>query len=129
SRPYSPQKDNIRNFYDNGSSFSNTIALNGGNETANFRFSVSNMDCKGIVPNNSLNRKTFNLSANANLSEKVIFQGNAQYNIEETKNRTYTADFTLNPNAGALLIATNLDIRDLSPGYGEDGYETPWSDY
>ena len=129
SRPYSPQKNNIKNFYNNGSTFSNTISLDGGNETANFRFSVSDTDNKGIVPNNAFNRKTFNLSANANLAEKVIFQGNAQYNIETTENRTRTADFTLNPNAGAQLIATNLDIRDLAPGYGEDGYETPWSDY
>ncbi|MEQ9442564.1 MAG: SusC/RagA family TonB-linked outer membrane protein [Cyclobacteriaceae bacterium] len=129
SRPYVAQKDNIQNFYNTGKTFSNTLALNGGNETANFRFSVSNMDNSGIVPGNTVNRKTFNLSANATLAKKVVFQGKAQYNIEETENRPYTADFTLNPNAGAQLIATNIDVRTLSPGYGEDGFETPWSDY
>ncbi|CAN5570644.1 SusC/RagA family TonB-linked outer membrane protein [soil metagenome] len=129
ARPYSAQKNNIRNFYDNGSTFSNTIALNGGTETANFRFSASNMDNKGIVPNNTLNRKTFNLSANANLGNKVVFQGSAQYNIEETNNRPFVADFTNNANAAAQLIATNIDIRTLDPGYDENGFEVPWSDY
>jgi TonB-linked SusC/RagA family outer membrane protein len=128
-RPYSAQKKNIKNFYDNGSTFSNTLALNGGNETANFRFSVSNMENKGIVPSSSVNRKTFNLSANANLGKKVIFEGAAQYNIEENKNRTYIADFTKNPNAAVGLVATNIDVRTLAPGYDENNFETEWSDY
>ena len=129
ARPYSAQKNNIRNFYNNGTTFSNTLALDGGNEAANFRFSVSNMDDHGIVPNSSINRKTFNLSANATLAKKIIFEGRAQYDIEQNKNRTYIADFTKNPNAAVGLIATNIDVRTLAPGYDSQGYETPWSDY
>ena len=68
ARPYAAQKDNIKNFYDTGTTFTNTLAINGGNETTNFRFSISNTDVKGIVPNSTINRKTFNLSTNANLS-------------------------------------------------------------
>jgi|WetSurMetagenome_2_1015567.scaffolds.fasta_scaffold17175_2 TonB-linked SusC/RagA family outer membrane protein len=128
-RPYSAQKNNVKNFYQSGSTFTNSIAFEGGNETANFHFSTSNTDNKAIVPNNTMNRKTFNLGVNATLAKKLIFEGNAQYSTEEVKNRTYLADFQLNPNAGAQLIATNIDVRTLSPGFGEDGYETLWSDY
>jgi len=129
ARPYVAQKNNIQNFYDTGSTFSNTLALTGGNETSNFRFSASNMDNHGIVPNSSLNRKTFNLSASANLSKKIIFEGNVQFNIEKNKNRSYIADFTKNPNASVGLIATSLDVRTLAPGYDAQGFEVPWNDY
>jgi len=129
ARPYSAQKHNVRNFYNNGTTFSNTLALSGGNEGLNFRFSVSDMDNKGIVPNSSIDRKTFNLSVSANLAKKLIFEGRAQYNIELDKNRTYIADFSKNPNASVGLIATNIDIRTLAPGYDAQGFETPWSDY
>ena len=128
-RPYSAQKDNVKNFYQGGGTFSNTIAFNGGNETATFHFSASNTDNKAIVPNNTMNRKTFNLGINANLKDKIIFEGNAQYTTEDVKNRTYLADFQLNPNAGTQLIATNIDVRTLDPGYGADQFETLWSDY
>src|SRR5690554_3881369 len=128
-RPYVAHKDNIQNFYDTGSTFSNTLAISGGNETANFRFSASNLDNKGIVPNNSLNRKTFSLSANANLSDKILFEGRASYSVEDNKNRPYTADFNKNANAGTQIIATSLDVRDLAPGYDENGNEFTWSDY
>ncbi|MCD9019306.1 SusC/RagA family TonB-linked outer membrane protein [Parachryseolinea silvisoli] len=129
SRPYSAEKDNIKNFYNTGHTFTNTVALSGGNDVANFRFSASNLDNKGIVPNNSLNRKTFNLSANATLAKKVTFDAKVQYSVEETKNRTFTADFQKNPNAGAQLIGTNIDVRILDPGYDEKGNEVLWNDY
>ena len=128
-RPYSAHRDNIRNFYQTGTTFSNTIALTGGNETASFRFAAANMDNEAIVPNNTMNRKTFNLSANATLAKKIVFEGNAQYSIEDVENRPYLADFQKNPNAGTQLIATNIDVRTLDPGYGPDGGEMPWSDY
>jgi hypothetical protein len=105
------------------------VSFLGGNETTNFRFSASNLDNKGIVPNNSLNRKTFSLSVNANLKNKLIFESNAQYNIESTTNRTFVADFQKNPNAGAQLIGTNIDVRTLSPGYDANNFEVLWNDY
>ena len=128
-RPYVAQKNNAKYFYNTGTNFSNTIAFSGGNETARFRFSVSNMDVKGVVPNVSANRKTFNLSTNANLSKKIIFEGRAQYNVELNKNRTAGADFTGNPNAAVGLMATNIDVRTLKPGWDKDGNETVWCDY
>ncbi|MEJ7768489.1 MAG: SusC/RagA family TonB-linked outer membrane protein, partial [Chitinophagaceae bacterium] len=129
ARPYSAQKDNIKNFYNTGKTFSNTVSINGGSELANFRFSASNLENKGIVPNNSLNRKTFNLSINGNLKNKILFETNVQYNIEQNKNRTFTADFTKNPNAGAQLVGNNVDVRTLAPGYDANGIESIWSEY
>jgi len=129
ARPYSAQKHNTRNFYNNGTTFSNTLALSGGNENINFRFSASDMNNQGIVPNSSINRKTFNLSVSANLAKKLLFEGRAQYNIEKDKNRTYISDFSKNPNASVGLVATNVDVRTLAPGYDAQGFETPWCDY
>ncbi|QMU28251.1 SusC/RagA family TonB-linked outer membrane protein [Adhaeribacter radiodurans] len=129
TRPYSAQKNNFKNFYQTGTNFVNTLALTGGNELARFRFSASNLDNKAIVPHNTMNIKTFNLSASATLAKKIVFEGNAQYNIENVKNRTYLADFQQNPNTGAQLLATNIPIESLSPGYLPNGNEFKWSDY
>ncbi|MES3017713.1 MAG: SusC/RagA family TonB-linked outer membrane protein [Bacteroidota bacterium] len=129
SRPYSAQKDNNKNFYDTGTTFSNNVALTGGNQTTNFRFSVSDMKNEGIVPNSSMQRNTFNLNANANISKKITFEGNAQYNIEVNKNRTNIGDFTQNPNASVGVMATSLDVRSLDPGYNPTTLrEVQWAD-
>ncbi len=123
SRPYSAQKNNVKNFYDNGGTFTNTVAVSGGNEGANFRFSASNLDAKNMVPNSSIDRKTFNLSTNATLAKKIVFSGMLQYNIESAKNRTFLSDSPKNPNYSTQLLATNVDVRSLNPGYDERGYE------
>ena len=129
SYPYIAQKDNVKHFYQKGITFTNTLSLEGGTEAARVRLSISDLNNNGIVPNSGIKRNTFNLSVNSNLSQKIIIEGNAQYNIETAKNRTSVADFTENPNAAVGLAATNIDIRRLSPGYDERGYEFTWSDY
>ena len=128
-RPYVAQKNNIKNFCETGTTFSNTIAIYGGNQTANLRFSVSNTDVAGIITNSSMHRKTFNFSGNVNLSQKIVFEGRAQYNIELNKNRTQIADFTGNPLAAIGLAATNIDVRTLKPGWDERGYEFQWTEF
>src|SRR5690606_27367089 len=79
--PYVAQRYNIENFYELGTNFSNTVALTGGTETVNFRFSAADLSNSSIVPNSSFDRQSFNLSANANLSDKVLFESRVQYNI------------------------------------------------
>lgn len=127
ARPYSAQKKNIENFYRTGSTFSNTVAISGGEEKLNFRFSASNADSKGVVPNATFNRKSFNLSVNANLAKKLIFESVVQYNIEEGRNRSFLSDTPKNPNFAAYMIANNVDIRNLAPGVDSRNYEMLWN--
>jgi hypothetical protein len=129
ARPYSAQKDNVENFYNTGKTFSNTISLSAGGEAANFRFRHLTSITKGSCPTTHLTGKHSNLSVNANFKKRIVFEGNAQYNIEDTKNRTFTADFQKNPNSGVQLIGTNIDVRTLSPGYDSAGNENLWNDY
>lgn len=84
--PYEPQYNNIRKFYRNGQNFTNTIALSSSGEKGGMNLSFSNMDNKGIVPNNTFNRKTLNLGFSYNLSKKLSFAGNINYSNEFNKN-------------------------------------------
>ncbi len=84
--PYVPQYDRIRKFYRNGQNMTNTIALSSNGEKGGFNFSVANLTSKGITPNNSYSRKTFNLGLNYNLSPKLTFRANANYSFEDNKN-------------------------------------------
>ena len=59
SRPYSYVGSNLKKFYRTGSTWTNTLTLTGGNENNAFRFTVSNLDNRGLVPENDVNRKNF----------------------------------------------------------------------
>lgn len=126
-RPYSPQKDNIRNFYKTGTTFTNTVAFLGGNESATWRASLSDMNNHGQVPNQKLNKKIFSFALNSNLGKKVVLEAYGQYNIEKAENRSGVADAPGNPNWGTYMIANTVDVRSLKPGYDGNDNEILWN--
>jgi TonB-linked SusC/RagA family outer membrane protein len=117
TRPYSPQKDNLKNFYNTGTNFVNSIAFTGGNETVNFRFGLNNTHSNSIVPNSSFDRKIGNLNLNAKLGKRLSFETVVQYNLEEGNNRPKVGYADMNPHWATYLVANTVDIRSLSPGY------------
>ena len=127
ARPYSPQKNNIKNFYETGTTFINSIALSGGSEKATGRLSFSNMDNQSVVPNSDFNRKSINMASNVNLTDWLKFDVVAQYNLEKNNNRVTVSDAEANPNWGTYMIANTVDIRNLAPGYDENGREEAWN--
>lgn len=86
SVPYVPVYNRIRKFYRNGSNFTNTISLSSNSEKGGFNLSFANMDNKGVVPNNTFNRKTINMGFAYDLSKKLSFSGNVNYSNEYNRN-------------------------------------------
>jgi TonB-linked SusC/RagA family outer membrane protein len=84
--PYVAQPSHVGAFYRNGSNFTNTISLSSGTDKGGFNMSFANMDSKGIVPNNTFNRKTLNMGFAYELSKKLSFSGNMNYSNEKNKN-------------------------------------------
>lgn len=126
-RPYSPQKNNIKNFYRTGTTFTNTVSFAGGNESTTFRASLSDMNNRALAPNQHLNKKIFTAAVNSNLSKKLAVEAFAQYNIEKAENRSNVSDAPGNLNWSTYMLANTVDIRNMNPGYGKDGNEVRWN--
>ena len=126
--PYSAQRDNIKNFYRIGSTFTNTVSVTKGGDNGSFRLSASNLDNKSIVPNSGLARKTFTLTIDQNITPKLSVSVLANYIDEQVKNKPQLSDGPNNANNGQFL-STNIDERILSPGYNPvTGREIIFSD-
>lgn len=90
-KPFEIQEDNLRDFYDFGHGYNNSLAVSGGNGNTNFRLSYSNVREDGVVPTDadSYNRQSislrgetgtdrFNISASVNYinkDQKVLATG------------------------------------------------------
>lgn len=126
--PYVAQRDNIKNFYRMGSNFTNTVSVTKGGDNGSFRLSLSNLGNQSIIQNSGLDRKTVNLTADQNITEKLSFSVLANYIDERVNNKPILSDGPMNANNG-LLLATNIDQRILSPGYNTTtGREIIFSD-
>ncbi len=84
--PYEPVYDRIKKFYRHGLDITNSISLSGGGEKGGFNLSMSNLDSKGITPNNEFKRITASLGATYDLSEKLSFTTSINYSNEKNTN-------------------------------------------
>jgi hypothetical protein len=80
--PYEFQENRLNDYFNTGTVFANTIAFSGGNQKGSFRASYSRTDTKGIEPTNEYIRNTANLGVAYDITEKVNFSVNVNYNNE-----------------------------------------------
>lgn len=84
--PYQPVRNHIRDFFRNGQNVTNSISLASASDKGGFNLSFSDLTSRGIVPNNSYNRKTINLGFGYDLTSKLSFRGNFNYSNEKNTN-------------------------------------------
>lgn len=126
-RPYVAQKNNIKNFYRNGHTWTNSLALNKSFEGGTLRFSVSDVDNQSIMPNSGLDRQSFSLVGTFEPVKRLSIDARANYIIENAKNRPMLSDGAGSANYNAMFLPTSIDIRDLKPGKDENGKEIAYN--
>ncbi len=102
----------IPNSLDIGLDITNNIAITSNGDHGNLRFSYTNYLQKGMIPNTELQRNSFNLSFNNELSKKWHTDGNINYIRTDSKNRPgigYAGGFFYL----ALFNGQQVDWRDL----------------
>lgn len=85
-KPYVAQKDNVKDFFQTGINLVNTVAIEGGNENSTFRFSYTNNDHRGMLPNSKLSKNNFNLRASTKVNRLTI-DAKVTYFTQKVKNR------------------------------------------
>ncbi len=72
-------KKNQEDFFQNGVGNTTGLSVAGGGDFASFRFSFSNLDANGIIPNEEYKRKTYQLSTSLDATDKLKFQSTLNY--------------------------------------------------
>lgn len=115
-------------FFRTGSTFTNTVAFNGGNETTLFRASITNQDSKGILPNNDLSRQTITLRGSSKLGEKLNFDGKLTYIRSRVNNRPHLSESGLNLVQALNILPRSISLESLKYNTVEaNGSEMKWS--
>ena len=85
--PWISRPNNIRDFFSVGHTYYNNVALTGSNDKGSFRISYTNLDEKGVIPNNNLTRNTVAFKSNYNLTNKIKVNVSADYVKTTSTNR------------------------------------------
>ncbi len=126
--PYEAQKGIIKKFYRHGQNFSNSISLATNGERGGMNLSFSNLDSKGITPNNTFTRKTVNLGFSHDLTERISFRGNINYSNEYNKNPPVVSDQDNSIPTSLFAMANTMPLDVLRDNrYNAGGGESVYS--
>ncbi len=81
-----PYEDNIKGFWRTGSTISNSIALDGGNETSTARVSLTHTKNEWIMPNTGFERIAAALSVNTDISSRISLAAKVNYTNRRSDN-------------------------------------------
>ena len=135
-KPFSFVKDNIRDVYETGREFNNTVSFNGGNNNTTFFFSYGNAYSDGIVPsdNDSYRRNALSLRATTRLDK---FYGEGSFNYVNKMQRFVEVGQSASGVGGSffeqlLQIPVDIPITDFrdykNRFFNVDNYFTPFAE-
>ena len=113
TRPYADAGDNWKRYFETGHSWTNSIALSGGNENQNFRISFADLRSSSVVPNAGFERQNVTLSTNSKFGEKFTFVSKVMYSHEYADNRPYLSDSPANGILAMYYLPVTRNINDL----------------
>lgn len=122
---YSSQPNNIYDFYQKASTFTNNVAIEGGTKDNNYRASLTNfnaddvVDKQNLVNKNTLTFRFFNtLTKNLTLDSKITL-------IEDkTQNRRYSNQSSFNPLYMYTIMPRTMTLDELKYYKNDAGKET-----
>jgi TonB-linked SusC/RagA family outer membrane protein len=111
---------NVEDFYETGRTLINNLAVAGGNENSDYRFSLTSLNQTGIFPNSELNRYTLSLNAGRKFSQKI----NSRFgiNLVRTTSQGSVAQGANDPNVLSSIVTNlprNIDLAVLDPWIDE----------
>ena len=126
--PYEPVRNRIRQLYRNGINWTNTIQLSTSGEKGGMSISASNLDSKGITPNNTFKRQSVNFGFNYNVVPKLNVSGMINYAYEDNRNPPQIAqqDFTIPTVIYTMANSMPFEVMKANK-HDADGNELVWS--
>lgn len=126
-KPYIALENNIKDFFELGSTFTNNVRISGGGEKSNFSLNFNDVSSDGIIPTeaDSYNRKTLGL--NGGITEgKMSIKGTLTY-VKKNQNAVNTGQGA-DAGEGNTLTQELLQIpRDISVVDLEDYTNNPYN--
>lgn len=126
-RPWVAAANSPVEFFENETTWNNSIALSGGGEKTSFRLSYTNLDQNGILPNSSQDKHTINFNGGLELTDRLSTDVLFQYNRQDVIGR-YSTGYSDNlMSQFRQWWQTNVDIKEQEDIYRRTGRNYTWN--
>lgn len=126
--PWSPQPNNVKDFYETGTTLINSISVGGSNEKGAFRLAYSNLNQNFILPNSLLRRNNIGFNGNHRIGTKMNVVASVNYSENAARGRSGTGFTGYNPTQLFTLYGQRqLEIDKLAYYQFPDGSQVSWN--
>jgi TonB-linked SusC/RagA family outer membrane protein len=121
--------DNIGSFFQNGTTYDNSVSVSGGSKNSSFYFSASNFDQTGIVPTTGYDKTTFRLNAEQKYDRLTLNIG-AAYSQAKTQKTLTSAGLSGSDGTGTMnQVYRWARNEDMTKYLNEDGTKYIFEQY
>lgn len=125
---WSPQPNNLRDFYENGLTLTNSISISGGGDKGTFRLSYSNLSQNFILPNSKLNRNNLTFNGTHKLNDYITAVASANYSYQDATGRPGTGFGGTNVTQYMTMFGQRQLENDMLRFYQfADGSQVTWN--
>lgn len=126
-REFTSQSNNYSNYFQNGITSNNAIAIDGGVKNLLLRLSASNVYTRDIVPGSNINRTNVGLNLSSTIMKNIHINAYVSYVYQKAENRPGLSDDHTNPNRNYIHMPRNISTQSLADYYiNADGDEVTW---
>lgn len=111
--PWVSQPNNIKDLYELGMTWNNSVALSGASDKSTFRLSFGNLNQKGMIYNTDYNRYTVGLNSSYKLTDKLIPEFSLNYVKEKSENLPQMGYASENFVQQTIWSGRNVDFNAL----------------
>ncbi|HSV88306.1 MAG TPA: SusC/RagA family TonB-linked outer membrane protein [Bacteroidales bacterium] len=108
-RPFTLVENNIKDFFNVGTTLHNTVSLTQVSENSSLRFSFGNVYNSDIIPGSGLVRNNLTLRGTSNVANIIEFDSRISFSTERVDNRPALTDDVNNIGNGLVGLAPNFD--------------------
>ncbi len=112
-----PYKNNMKDFYRTGTTFENSLSLQGGDSRGSMRLNLSRTDNRYILPNTGYERNTVSFNGNYQVSNAIKLSSVLNYNNRSSDNL---------PGFGMSNGSIGYFMMFLLPSVDTDWYKPIW---
>ena len=133
-KPWIAPKNDVRTFFETGTSLVNSVALTRTTEDFGIRFSFANTTSTGVLPNSELNKNNLSFSGNARFLDNLSINAHVNYIRSETQGRPVLGYPSSGQRYGNTLGQTlfqwthrSIDYEDSKNYANLDGTQRSWN--
>ena len=123
-KPYLPEPDNVKDFYQTAATWTNSISVEGGNKKSQYRISYTNVHSSSVVEKFNIdNKSTFNIRLNNQFTNWLSLDSKVSYIDDRVTNRQYSKSDNKNPMNSYVHMARSTSLSELYTWKDANGSE------